>query len=368
MRDKYRVAVIGRTGRGNYGHGLDEVWRDVPGVEVVAVADEDAEGRRATAEKLGVKAAYADYREMLRKERPQVVSVGPRWIDCHHDMVLACAEHGASVFLEKPMCRTLAEADAMVAACERSHVKFAIAHQSRYSPKVKVVQDLLAKGVLGKLLEFRGRGKEDARGGGEDLWVLGTHVFDLMRLLGGNAAWCFARVTQGGRPVVRADVRDGNEGIGPLAGDGIEAVWGLEGGATAYFSSHRGCASNPTRFGLVLHGTAGAIEIQTGYLPPVHLLEDPSWSPGRTGKAWVPVSSAGAGKPEPMADLGLHGGNVLIAKDLIRSIEEDRQPLGSVYEARGATEMIVAVFESHRQGRQVKLPLENRSNPLLALG
>ena len=69
-----------------------------------------------------------------------------------------------------------------------------------------------------------------------------------------------------------------------------------------------------------------------------------------------------------MENLGPHPGNLLIVRDLIRSIEEDGQPLGSIYEGRGATEMIVAVFESHRQGGPVKLPLENRNNPLTMLG
>jgi hypothetical protein len=42
---RYRVAVIGRTGRGNYGHGLDTVWRDLPNIDLVAVADDNEQGR-----------------------------------------------------------------------------------------------------------------------------------------------------------------------------------------------------------------------------------------------------------------------------------------------------------------------------------
>jgi len=41
MADKVRVAVIGSTGRGDYGHGIDTVWKEVPETEVVAVADEE---------------------------------------------------------------------------------------------------------------------------------------------------------------------------------------------------------------------------------------------------------------------------------------------------------------------------------------
>ena len=41
---KYRVGVIGHTGRGGYGHGLDRVWRDIPQAEIVGVADPDPKG------------------------------------------------------------------------------------------------------------------------------------------------------------------------------------------------------------------------------------------------------------------------------------------------------------------------------------
>lgn len=182
----YRVAVIGRTGRGNYGHGLDIVWRQFDNVQIVAVADENEAGRLAAQKRLGAKNVYADFREMLKKERPNIVSVADRHLDLHHDMVIACAEAGASVFLEKPMCRNLVEADAMVAACEKHHVKLAIAFQTRYSPRLHV-KDLVADGRIGQLLEMRGRGKEDSRVGGEDLMVLGTHILDLMRMIAGKA-------------------------------------------------------------------------------------------------------------------------------------------------------------------------------------
>ena len=121
-------------------------------------------------------------------------SVALTWIwyllDQHRDMVVACAEAGASIFVEKQMCRTLAEADEMVAACERHHVKLAIAHQPRYSPRLARVKDMIAAGHIGEILELRGRGKEDTRVGGQDLMVLGTHVMDLMRFIAGDARWC----------------------------------------------------------------------------------------------------------------------------------------------------------------------------------
>ena len=84
MAKTYRVAVIGRTGKGNYGHGLDVVWKSIDEVEIVAVADEDEKGRADAAKRLGARASYADYRPMLAKERPQFVSVQRELRDGDH--------------------------------------------------------------------------------------------------------------------------------------------------------------------------------------------------------------------------------------------------------------------------------------------
>jgi predicted dehydrogenase len=362
-----RAAVIGRTGRGDYGHGLDEVWTDLPGVELVAVGDDNKMGLAATAKKLKVNKAYADYRQMLDEVKPDLVSIATRWLDAHREMVVAAADRGIHIYLEKPLARSLAEADEMVAACERTHAKLVIAHTTRYSPRIPVVKEMLASGKIGRILELRGRGKEDARGGGEDLWVLGTHIMDLIRMLGGDAHWCFGRVSTAGRPITKADVVDGNEGIGPLAGDTVQAMYGMDGDATAYFASHRGTSGKRPRFAVQVFGSEGILEMTTGYLPSVKYLADPSWSPGQSGAKWQGVSSAGLGKPEPLQDDKGHSGNRQGALELLASIRENRQPNGGIYDARAAMEMIVAVFESQRVGGPVKLPLATRQNPLTLL-
>jgi predicted dehydrogenase len=367
MTKTYRVGIIGRTGRGNYGHGLDTVWAELPNVEVVAVADEHEQGRAEAAKRTRARAAYADFREMLDKEKPDIVAVAPRWLDAHRDMVVAAAERGCHMFLEKPMGRTLEEADQMVTACERHHVKLAIAHQSRYSPRIIRTKEVIDSGRIGDVFELRGRGKEDARAGGEDLMVLGTHIMDLIRLFAGDPKWCFARVLQNDKPVTKADVREGAEGIGPLAGDSIIASYGMSGSTTAHFASVKPKNGPGGRFGLQIFGSKGIIDLTTGGLPPVFLCEDPAWSPGRTKTPWVPITSQGVGESEPLKDGGLGMGNVLIVKDLIESIEQDRQPRGSVYDGRAALEMILATYESHRLGHPVDIPLKNRKHPLTLL-
>jgi predicted dehydrogenase len=363
MPAKYRVGVIGHTGRGDYGHGLDTVWLQLPQVEIVGVADADDDGRAAAAKRLGAPRAFADYRQLLDDAKPDIVSICQRWLDKHCEVAVAAAERGIHVYMEKPMCRTLEEADQMVAACDKYDVKLAIAHQSRYGPKLRVIRNLIADGKIGSIIELRGRGKEDQRGGGEDLWVLGSHVMNLMHTIGGEPIWCFASVEQDGQPISKEHVREGNEGIGPLAGDTVRAMYGMPDVVTGYFSSYRNAGSNPPRFGLQIFGSLGVIEILTGYLPDAYFLPDPSWSPGRSGANWLPISSAGVDKPEPLSGDN-HTGNVVACRDLIDAIEQDRLPECNVLEGRMTVEMIASVFESHLAGGPVKIPLRTRKNPL----
>jgi len=67
----YRAAVIGRTGRGDYGHGLDVAMASQPKLTLVAVADEDPKGLAAAARRLKVDKTYADYpRDARPREAP----------------------------------------------------------------------------------------------------------------------------------------------------------------------------------------------------------------------------------------------------------------------------------------------------------
>lgn len=367
MPEKYRVAIIGSTGRGDYGHGIDLVWQKFPDqIQVVAVADPVEKGRLQAQTKTGASRAYVDYLEMLEKEKPQIVAIGPRWTDQHADMVVASAEHGCHIYMEKPFCRTLIEADKMVAACEKAKVKLGIAHVARYSPILPAAQKVIADGTIGNVLEIRARGKEDKRGGCEDMWVLGSHMFNLMNALAGQPVACNALLRQGRRPVVAADIHDGPEGLGPMGGDSLHAQFEFESGIQGFFASIRNQAGRPWRFAIQIFGSKGMIEIPSGYLEPAWLLVDSSWSPGRSGKNWVKITSAGPDQPEPIKEKDY--GNTAAVKDLLAAIADQREPLCNVYAARTTIEMIMGAFESHRQGGGlVKLPLVDRRHPLTLL-
>jgi predicted dehydrogenase len=70
----------------------------------------------------------------------------------------------------------------MIEACEKNNVKLAVATSNRASLAIAEAAKMVSEGRIGKLLMIRANGKDDRRGGGEDLMVLGYHMLDLMCL------------------------------------------------------------------------------------------------------------------------------------------------------------------------------------------
>lgn len=363
---RWRVGVIGHTGRGDYGHGLHTMWLAVPETQIVGVADVNPKGLEAAQKKIGEVKGFAEYRQMLAETKPEIVAVCPRHLDQHFEMVLAAIESGArGIYVEKPFCRTPVEADAIVSACEKKNVKLAVAHRNRWHPALAASKKAIEDGAIGQVLELRGRGKEDTRGGALDLWVLGSHVFNLMHYLAGKPRSCSAVMLKGNELVGPSDVQQGAEGVGPIAGDRLHARYEMDEGIIAYFDSIRSAGVAAANFGLQVIGNKGLIDFRIDVEPLAHFVPGNPFQPTNEPRPWIPISSAGIGKPEPMADLKTQVANhILPARDLIAAIEQNRPTLCSAEDGRVTVEMITAVFASHvREGARVALPLASREHP-----
>ena len=364
----YRAGVIGHTGRGNYGHGLDVAFVGLPNVRLVAVADADDEGRAEAMGRTGAERAYADYRDMLAQENLDLVAIGPRWLDQHEAMTIAAAEAGVkAIYAEKPMAPSLEVADRMLAACDRHGVKIAYAHQNRAYPGPALVREYIAAGKLGRLRVIRAFGKQDRRGGGMDLLVLGTHLLDLMRLFAGDARWCHGHVTRNGHDATVADIEVAQEEGGLIAGDDVIAQYGFDHGVLGTYECGRaGDGGGSPYFRVEVCGTDSMLTLWSSPDAPIYMFPGPFAPPDRLSE-WQLVES----EPLPPAlgpessRGGMHTANQLVVCDLLAAVEEGRAPaMSSGHDTRAALEMILAVYESHRQGARVALPLADRRHPL----
>jgi predicted dehydrogenase len=364
-KGKYRVALIGHTGQGDFGHGLDTMWEKLPQTELVAIADADAAGLAKAQKKLELKQGFADYRKMIAELKPDIVTVCPRQLHEHHDMLMAAIDGGArGIYMEKPFVRTPAEADEIVAACKARKTKLAIAHRNRYHPALATITQMIKDDAIGTLVEIRGRGKEDPRGGPVDLWVLGSHVLNLSTYFAGMPRACMAEFLQDGKPAIASDVVEGAEGLGPVCGNEVHARYETESGVPIFFDSVKGVG--PVNFGLTLVGTKGMIVISVDNDPIAYFVRGRPYIGDGKPREWKAITTAGPGAPEPIAGLkDFVMGHTAAGQDLIESIEQNREPKCGATAAALTVEMICATFASHRAGNErVALPLASRQHPL----
>ncbi len=154
-------------------------YRTTPGFDLIAAANRGGEKLRAFGERWGVRARYTDYRALLREEQPEVVSVCTQSPE-KAEIVVAAAEAGArAIIVEKAMATSMAEADAMLAACERHNTLLAVNHPYRFSPLCRAAKARIDDGSIG----VPGTVSAFAVGG---MLHVGTHTFDLLRFWAGD--------------------------------------------------------------------------------------------------------------------------------------------------------------------------------------
>lgn len=381
MRE-WRIAIIKDSSKPMLGlHALHVAFRGLPDVEVVAHVDSNADN---LAEKMSYTQARRHYltcRDMLENESPDIVVICSRHPDDHLPLIEAAAEKGCHVYCEKPLAATLPEADRIIEIAEKHRIKIGMAHPGRYALTFRTMKKMIDAGEIGTPVTVHGRGKCDHRGGGEDLVVLGTHILDLQNFFFGRPEFVFAEVTTGGRPIVRTDRSQTVEPIGPAASDRIFAYFGLPGGVRGIFESQKGLhdpSCGQTCMKITVHGTKGTLSMRFDDTRerrlrisrrPFAQEDDASYeevplTEDREIPGAAPLEYALSGKPDiPTAHLFLEAGRFAVW-DLMRAIEEDRQPISSVYEARAVLEMIHGIYASHLAGRRVDFPLAERTHPL----
>lgn len=325
-----RAGVIGCGNRGRR-HAAGYLASDQ--VELVACAEPKEENRLAFCEQFHVARAYTDYREMLAKEKLDLVSICT-WTGQHREMIEEAARSGVrAIHSEKPMATTWGDAKALYQVCQERGVVITFCHQRRFEASFVKAKQLLDAGAIGDLYRMEA--------GCDNMFDWGTHWFDMFFFFNNEepAEWVIAQIDVAKRKEVFAAPVDTGGVSWVRFGNGVE---GLLTTGSAMMGGAR----------IRLLGSEGIIEIMGSDGAPVR------------------IRRRGAGEWEPVAlDAGVPNAQATVASvlDLLDALKAGREPLLSGRKALQATELIFATYESSRRRGQVRLPLDVEDSALIAM-
>ena len=188
---KIRAALIGSGGIANIAHVPGYLALKDRGAEIVALCDIRPEALERTQKRHDLDVpGYADYREMLRKEKIDVVSVcTPNSV--HKAPTIAALRAGCHVLCEKPISTSARDARAMCAAAKKNRRKLMIGQSGRYHANAQAIKRAVDAGMLGNIYYARAHAirrreipardtflKKDLAGGGP-MYDIGVHMLDL---------------------------------------------------------------------------------------------------------------------------------------------------------------------------------------------
>ncbi|MHB8996554.1 MAG: Gfo/Idh/MocA family protein [Armatimonadota bacterium] len=305
-------------------------YMEVPEIELAAFADLDQEKVAGLQARYGVPRGYIDYREMIEREKPDIVNITTP--GTHHcEAVLFAAEHGVkAIYCEKPLCCSLEEADRMVEAVESRGIKFNTGTLRRWAVQMEVVHDMIARGELGDLQAVI----TYSVGG---MLHSASHFFDLMLYLAGDPGLDWAQGT-----VLTAD-------FDPQAERWDDDLCGI-----------------------------GQVRLSNGVM--CHLLSTGMWAEfavvGSEGMVAIMNNGTDFGlrrremvcdgkyieyQTRPFPEYTRTSPTVRLIQDLVQALETDGETRQGVRRAVNTTEITFGIIESHRQGgARVDLPLQRR--------
>ena len=207
MTRNYRVAIIG-TGRmggliedeieaGSFSKPYSHFcgYAAIAETEVIAVANRGAERMQRFATRFGITNTYLDYRTMIEKEKPDIVSITTPSFARAEPIIFAAEQGVRGIYAEQGLCASLAEADRIVAACKANNVAFNWGALRRHHDGYKKLRAAIARGDIGEprfaTLYFY-----------TDLIKHHPHTLDLVAMLLGDPQplWVEGRLIEPGDP------------------------------------------------------------------------------------------------------------------------------------------------------------------------
>ncbi|MFH1006302.1 MAG: Gfo/Idh/MocA family oxidoreductase [Candidatus Latescibacterota bacterium] len=347
----------GKLGYGIVGCGVIGPWHaesvaHCSDAELVAVCDIDEEKGRAFAEKYGNVAFHREYKELLAREDVDVISVCTP-SGAHAEVMIAAAEAGVHVLCEKPIEIQLDRVQAMIRAAKEHHVKLGCIFQRRTYEVSKKVREAVMRGDLGKMVladaylkYYRSQEYYNSAGwrgtwaldGGGALMNQGVHGVDLLMWLMGDDP--IVSVTAKADHLVR-DIEVEDTSVALITFE--SGAYGVIEGTTSV---------NPgEETKITLHGKLGTIILDEG---KIGRWATTTGEDDRAQEQEIEVAEEkGGGTGDPKA-ISISG-HIALVNDMVQAIKEDREPMVTPESARKSVALILAIYESARTGKEVRL-------------
>ncbi len=327
----YRVGIIGC---GSIARSHADGYLRVPNVEMVAVADPHPVAREQFCEEYGIPNAYPSLEEMVARERLDIASVCT-WHLLHPDCTIGAADGGVpGIICEKPMAIGLGAADRMLEACEKNGSKLVISHQRRFTPGWECARALMRQNLIGDPVMVQGQVAQ-----GLINWA--THTIDGIRFVldDPETEWVMGAVErQTDRFERDTPIEDACMGL--IAFDnGTQALIQADLNRPGEHAGH-----------FQIRGSDGLMEVTER---AVRLFNAAT-------RGWEDVEIAADDAYRAI------GGetNAASVRELIAWLEGGEEHRASGRNARATVEIMMALFESARQHRVVRPPLEEKGYPL----
>ena len=350
-----RVGIIGCGGIAQAAH-LPH-WDGLEGAKIVAVADVVEESARKTAEQYGAEAWYTDFNELIARDDIDAVDVTtpPKW---HAPAAIAAAEAGKHVLVEKPMARTVAECDAMIAAAKKSGVVLMVTHHDRFSPMNNKIKQLIDDGLIGRPYEIANVGgmyhmvgsewfyDKDIAGGGAGMDIVIYTSYMWQYWLGPvKSVYALTDTFEKNHPVFEW-WGDGEWDVNITSApettveDSLAMMLRFENGAVGVLYCSWVSPTGHDRQEIL--GSDGLIELSGPDGPRIFLKADK----GDFKKGWNPIT----------AD---EGGNIYLDRiaHFVDCIQNGTQPITPGQDGRDAVQLIEAAYRSAAEGKPIELPL-----------
>lgn len=303
-----------------------------PQTVITAVCDISQPALDRYVEYWGPANTYTDFHQMLAAEELDIVSiVTPDHL--HADSFEAAAEAGVKgIFCEKPVATTLADADRMIAAAERTGVQTVVNHTRRFDPFYRQARWLIEQGNIGEIRSVLGT----LSGERAMLFRNGTHLLDTIGyLLDSDPAWVMALLDD--RDTGYGTAYKGDGGRDPATDPGATAIIGYQTGVRALYN---GVKAGVAGLQIELIGDKGALRI--GNQLAELLVESPA--------------GGLAAQPLPF-HAPSQAGMVTAIDELIAAIESGADGVTPLREARATLALLLAILESaDKGGARVELP------------